>query len=268
MSRKLNDLLTGQPHTYYCVVTDCPGPGLTVMPGEVTNWEFLRFSTPLRVYSSRSRARRACGKDEKPLELTCLACFLNVMRTQAELKTIRLNDFFDCEVHAWRSPCQTTALLTEGEQTYYIEGCRESGVYWKPTEVKPSTSPAFLQCGATGIDCIWSRCPRGWGHMDDVPITLCEVEKKGEPVDGSEPRCLVRFESPTVQMFYAGIGEEGFNFTMAEPQAELLGWEEAQRVATAIANVQINWSGGMMSDEPQCRTVVLEPGGRELLSIR
>ena len=103
--------------------------------------------------------------------------------------------------------------------------------------------------------------------MQDEPITLCECSGT-EDLSSLLGEFTVRFDGPGVRAFYAGISEEGFDFSASEAEATRLTGVEAKRVAIAIANVQIDWSGGMMAGQPGCTVAVLDESGREQLAIR
>ena len=265
--QSIDTIIAGQPHDYYCIVAKEPFMGTFQLPEFAVNGQERYIKEPLRLYSSKKLARRGCKRREESLHLMCLACFLNIVRSRFEVKSAVLNDYFPCNVVAWRAPCQTTAILTESSHRYYIEGCQDTGVFWRPVAEKPTTPPPFLVCGAQYIDCLWYDCPNGWEFMHEDPITLCNMREF--PVSmKTDALYSVRFKTPEVSMFYAGISEEGFDFTRVKDQAAQLSAKEAKRVATAIANVQINWSGGMMSGQPGCRVVVANKKGSEILLIQ
>jgi hypothetical protein len=177
-----------------------------------------------------------------------------------------LNEEYQCDVASWRTPCQTTAILKNNNDAYYIEGCRESGVFWKSMKDKPESPPAFLQCGATSMDCIWDGCPNGWEFFDTDPITLCKVSTKAS-IENPKSQYIINFEAQNTNFFYAGISEEGFDFAKTRDFASHLNYKLAYRIAKAIANVQLNWSRGMMSGKPGCRIVVSDIKGQELIII-
>jgi hypothetical protein len=265
--QSIDALIANQPHEYYCIVAKDSFKGAVQLPDFATNGKKRFVKEPIRIYTSEKLASQACQSGEEPLHLICLGCFLNVVRSRLKIRTAIINDSFSCDIVAWRAACQTTAILTEGGRRYYIEGCRDSGVFWRPIEEKPTTPPPYLVCGAEGVDCLWYDCPNGWAFMDDDPITLCSTRESGDQLN-ADALCSVRLETPDVSMFYTGISEEGFDFTRERDQAEQMDVEEAKRVATAIANVQINWSGGMMSNQPGCRVVVADENNKEILSIQ
>jgi hypothetical protein len=263
---KLAEILADQPHEYYCVVSNKGNSNDLALPEFISEDGPLFATNPLRVYSSEKLASSACGGNEKPLYLICLACFLNILRSRIGINKMLLNGQYLCDVSSWRTPCQTTAILKNANDTYYIEGCRKSGVFWKPLTEKPEFPPAFLMCGAKGMDCIWDECPNGWEFFDTEPMTLCKVSTN-IPIGKAIGQCIIRFITPESQFFYAGISDEGFDFANTLKKAVRLDETAVFRIAKAIANVQLNWSQGMMSGKPGCRIVVSNLKGQEIISI-
>lgn len=99
--------------------------------------------------------------------------------------------------------------------------------------------------------------------MDDVPITLCTTEEKA-PISAAHQGCLVRCDIRNARLFYAGISPEGFDFSTDVSKATQLDGDLAKRVATAIANVQLNWAHGKMYGG---RIVVLNDKNEEQFAI-
>ena len=124
------------------------------LPDFATNGKIRFIEEPLHLYNSKKLAARAFCRGEEPLALICLCCFLNIVRSRLAVRTAILNDHFHCSIEAWRTPCQTTALINEEGRRYYIEGCRDTGVFWRSAEVKPTTQPPFIVCGAQHLDCL------------------------------------------------------------------------------------------------------------------
>ena len=264
MKSTIKTLLQGQPHDYYCIVSDEPSYSAVSLPDFITDGRELFIGDPLRIYSSKKLASDSSNLGEEPLHLICLVCFLNAVRSRLGLEDMLVDGTWRCKVVAWRAPCQTTAILRDQGDEYYIEGCRDSGVYWKPISEEATTPPPFLECGAPRIDCLWHECPNGWQFMDDDPVTLCEI-KKNEILKSSHGQCTVRFRTDKICLYYAGISEEGFDLGLSETQAIRLNAEDASRVAVAIANVHMNWSGGIMTGQRHCSVAVLDEHQNELL---
>lgn len=266
-NQTMEKLIGDQPYDYYCIVSKEYSEASKQLPEFAVNGKIRFIEEPLRLYNSKKLAARACRHGEEPLALICLCCFLNIVRSRLAVRTAILNDHFHCSIEAWRTPCQTTALINEEGRRYYVEGCRDTGVFWRPVEVKPTTPPPFIVCGAQHLDCLLHSCPNGWVFMDDEPITLCDTQHIREPIQPFE-RCRIRFETPEVSMFYAGISREGFDFIKDRERAAVINAKDANRIATAIANVQINWSRGMMSAQQGCRVVIVDEQDKELVSIK
>jgi hypothetical protein len=266
MSDFKNTILSDQPHDYYCLVTETRSNDAIELPRMLTEDDILYVSNPLRVFNSEKFADKACTTGEKPLYLICLACFLNIIRTRLRIKKMILNNLFLCQVDAWRTPCQTTATFEHSGQTYFIEGCQESGVFWKNTQDKAITTPPFLQCGTTYLDCIWNECPNGWEYFEDEPITLCKITENPIVSDGKDEDCIVSVQMNGTTLYYAGISEEGFDFARDQMSAIRLSFTESRNLAKAIANVHMNWSQGMLAQESECEISVLN-NGKDVLSI-
>lgn len=267
MKNAIKNLLDGQPHDYYCIVTHEPSNSSVLLPDFITEGDELFTSGQLNIYSSEKIARESCKNGEEPLYLICLSCFLNIVRSRLGLKEMVLDGVFHCEVAAWRAPCETTAMLRNQGEAYYIEGCRDSGVYWKPISEKAQTPPPFITCGTSEIECLWYECNNGWEFMDDDPVTLCKTKNSGD-LTNAHRQCIVRFDTPEIRVYYAGISPEGFDFAKSEEMAVQLNVEEAKRVARAIANVHINWSGGMMAEQSGCIVSALDENRNDLFSIK
>ncbi len=267
MRSELTNLLTDQPHTYYCVASSAKEAGMVKLPDMVTEGKRLYTTPAVRVYSSEELADAACvKKTDRALELVCLACFLNILRPRIGTDAMVLDDVLHCSVAAWRAPCQTTAVLEDDGERYYVEGCAEGGVFWSHASEKAETTPPFLQCGAQYADCVWGGCPRDYPYLNAEPITLCTTTRPADAPPDVE--CHVRFDAPHGSFYFAGMSPQGFDMAPSPASAANLRADQAERVATALANVHIHWSDGMMAGAPGCSVTVVTTAGREVMVIR
>jgi hypothetical protein len=98
------------------------------------------------------------------------------------------------------------------------------------------------------------------------PITLCTTTRLDEaPPDA---QCHVRFDAPSGAFYFAGMSPQGCDMAPQPASAAVLPADQAQRVTTALANVHIHWSEGMMADTAGCSVTVVTTAGRELAVIR
>lgn len=98
-----------------------------------------------------------------PFRLICLVCFLHILRRENGLCAAVLDGKYSLEVKQWRAPCETTALFVGVGGNYYLEGCRDRGVYWRSEGTVPNTVPPFVSCGALDKNggCWYQDCPHG-----------------------------------------------------------------------------------------------------------
>jgi hypothetical protein len=106
----------------------------------------------------------------EPLELICLSCFFHVLRKGNRIRDAILDDQYNLSILPWRAPCETTAIYRDKGPTYFIEGCRDSGIFWRNIKQGPTTEPPLLSCGAldTNGGCWYEECPHGAFFKDDV----------------------------------------------------------------------------------------------------
>jgi len=104
------------------------------------------------------------------LELLCLSCFLHILRKGNRIRSAILDGKYQLKVMPWRVPCETTAIYIDSNETYYLEGCRDTGVFWRSSKTKPRTVPPFISCGALDSNggCWWEKCPNGAYFEDDM----------------------------------------------------------------------------------------------------
>jgi len=105
-----------------------------------------------------------------PLELLCLGCFFHILRKGNRVRSAILDDKYRLKVVPWRAPCETTAIHTDSNGTYYLEGCHNTGVFWRNSGDKPKTIPPFISCGAldSNAGCWEEECPHGFYFNDDI----------------------------------------------------------------------------------------------------
>jgi hypothetical protein len=103
-------------------------------------------------------------------ELICLSCFYQIMRATIKLRSSVIDNQFEVLIKPWRTPCETTALFTDLDgQIYYLEGCREYGVFWRSKQQRPLTVPPFISCGAFDeiARCWGEECPHDYYVSDE-----------------------------------------------------------------------------------------------------
>jgi hypothetical protein len=105
-----------------------------------------------------------------PLELICLVCFYHIMRKAMKLRSSVIDDQFYVQIKPWRAPCESTAIFTNKDGgIYFLEGCRDTGVFWRPAKNSPRTVPPFVSCGAldTNGGCWGEDCSFGYYFEDE-----------------------------------------------------------------------------------------------------
>ena len=105
-----------------------------------------------------------------PFELLCLSCFLHILRSGNGVRLAQLDGKYTIRILPWRSPCETTGVYEEAGNQYYLEGCRDSGVFWRNGTSAPTTKPPVVSCGAfdTNAGCWCEDCPHGAFFADDI----------------------------------------------------------------------------------------------------
>lgn len=63
-----------------------------------------------------------------------------------------------------------TAVYNDNAGIYYLEGCRDSGIFWRDTSEKPQSVPPFISCGAldSNAGCWVEDCPYGAYFEDNI----------------------------------------------------------------------------------------------------
>ncbi len=107
-----------------------------------------------------------------PLEIICLSCFSHILRIGNRVRLIILDGKYNLMIRPWRAPCESTAIYTEKNKIYYLEGCRSSGVFWRSVSERPRTAPPFISCGAFDSNggCWGKDCPHDSYHEDDIEV--------------------------------------------------------------------------------------------------
>jgi hypothetical protein len=105
-----------------------------------------------------------------PFELLCLSCFFHHLRRGNRVRSAILDGQYCLIIRPWRAPCATTAIYTDNNETYYLEGCKEGGVFWRRGEERPKTEPPFISCGAfdSNAGCWGPDCPHDLYFEDDI----------------------------------------------------------------------------------------------------
>lgn len=261
-------ILQGQPHSYFCVAHKRAAKGAARVPGGAAPGRKLFFTDRIHVYTSADLANQAAGAGDEVFQVDCLHCFLQAVRESFGPRTLVINDEFDCEIRCWRSYCQTTAVHQDANgNEYYLEGCADTGSVWKPLTTPAATPPEFLVCGASEFECIWGICPQHRDVAKEAPATLCEVRHLNHPhPPGVNYVVCVRKEK--ARFYYAGIGEDGLEFTSDRKLAAQLNYESAENVARAAADVHLNWVEGMASRPGHGAVFVLDVEGHPLTELR
>ena len=105
-----------------------------------------------------------------PFKLLCLSCFFHILRRGNRVRSAILDGKYYLMVRPWRAPCETTASYTDNNGTYYLEGCKDVGLFWRSSKETPRTVPPYISCGAldSNAGCWGEECPRGAYFEDDI----------------------------------------------------------------------------------------------------
>jgi len=247
--------LDAQPHTYYCVVSRKPCQDGIQLPELAALGQKRFVRVPLPVFSSKAAAQSACTRGEEAMPLICLSCFLNIVRSRRRIAVMRLDGTHLCQVITWRSPCETTALLRHDGATYFLEGCRDSGVYWRPVGELPLTVPPLSKCGATDGDCFWGSCPTGWPFLDLQTTTLCQTAELEPLKESEEYRVCLQLGGEHYHCI--GVSSDDYTFTPAQVlPGPAFAAGAARNLAIGAANSLFGWVGAAFASEQDARITV------------
>jgi len=255
-----------QPHDYWCLVSGKPDGESVRIPELAAGGRQLYTPPRLRAFSAKRNASAACAKGEEVLPLLCLSCFVNILRSRVGIEEMLLDGEHICEVRAWRSPCETTAILRHETGAYFAEGCRETGVFWRPVGELPGAPPPLSRCGALEGDCVWGKCHLGWPFLDAEPTTLCSVTAQRGLRPGGQ--YAVWLETPELRLRCVGVSEEGFDLAPEESgMTPTFKGKVARRLAIAAANSLFGWEGGILAGQPDCRITVTDRQDNVCLTV-
>jgi len=161
--------LSNKPLTYYIVInSENKGRDWMIINPIVTDQPVFAPGGVIAIFSNLTiDDTKSIGI---PLELICLVCFFHILRRDDRISSALLDDKYRLTIKPWRAPCETTAIYTDNDETYYLEGCGKRGVFWKSRGERPKTEPPFVSCGAfdTNAGCWGTDCPQGSYFEDDA----------------------------------------------------------------------------------------------------
>jgi hypothetical protein len=258
-------ILKDQPHKYWCQCVEHKTAEQTLkLPHMVTDGRILFVSNPILIWSSLPQGPMVGAKGLQFLNLRCLACFLNVVRTRLGINSMVLNNQFPCNVAPWRTPCATTAIFRDSSHGFYLEGCEIPGVFFRPFAERPDTPPPYLVCGGSPFDCQEGLCPNNWSFFGEEPFTNCQGGNQ-IGLNVKSYTCKVRLSlQGAPDSYYAGISPEGYDFTINPDIGVQLTYQDARTMARAIADSYLDWSAGMLSSRPDGRVAIVSNDNKVL----
>ena len=162
-------LVADPPRAYYILISSEKTDGQWRRIDPMITQEYVYFPEGfVAVYSSPEIAREQ--QKGKLLELLCLSCFYHILRMTMKLRFSIIDNRFRVQIKPWRAPCESAAVITDTDgKVYYLEGCREIGVFWRWAEEIPKTTPPFISCGALdqNAGCWGEDCPHGYYFQDE-----------------------------------------------------------------------------------------------------
>ena len=169
MSDFVRSYVHGKPLTYYLVHDPhYNDPHWIMINPIVTDLPIFAPHGSVAVFSSGKLA--LAEKFGTPFEIICLSCFSQIIRIGNRMRTVVLDAEYDLMIRPWRAPCESTAIYSENDKIYYLEGCRSNGVFWRSINERPTTAPPFISCGAFDSNggCWGPDCPHDAYHEDDI----------------------------------------------------------------------------------------------------
>lgn len=255
------DELNADNTDYYVLSHEHLQPGMFPLPNYLWRGKPVFSENEIRLFSSITRAKQHNNSGTTALKLKCLGCFLNDARVGNRTTKILLDDEHECDVSAWRTPCQTTAVFKLGGEKYFLQGCKEIGLKWRNVKECSKTPPIFLECGVEKLSCLWNKCPHGWRFFEDEPLAISAGGVQRSVPTGNEfwISAMFRHESESFQVWYAGMSAEGFDLAKKREGALMLDLSDAKKAARALYSSEIQWEKGMLANVESPSVLIVGP---------